>query len=316
MRATPNKSLIVILGPTASGKTAVSIELSRLAGCEIISADSRQIYKYLDIGTAKPSQVELNTVPHHFIDIIYPDENYSAGRFGMEAEKTVEEIIQKKKIPLLVGGSGLYIRALCEGFFKEFNTKERYEIRKKLTEGYDEQSKKSLYKLLLGIDPASADLYKDMNPRRVLRALEFFYSTGVPLSKAQKDSADRRDFKAIYFGIEIERDRLYSIIDKRAEAMWKGGLIKETKEILDFGFDPEINSLNTVGYKECIAYLKRKMSASEALEKMKQNTRRYAKRQMTWFRKNKEITWLHGYPEEIAKYILDFIISHRLFSYI
>ena len=296
-----NKTLIAIVGPTASGKTQVSIELSKLLNIEVISADSRQIYKYLDIGTATPSESELNAVKTYFINELEPDECYSAGKFGDDAEQVALQILNKGKIPVVVGGTGLYVQSLCEGFFDdEKDDLLRIGIKSKLDNLLKENGIDYLFNKLISVDRASAEKYSDKNPRRVLRALEYYELSGMPFSEAQKKYRKIRNFDVHYFGIKYPRAELYERINKRAEIMWKNGLLDEVKNVLSMGFSADLNSLNTVGYKEAIAYHNGQMSEEEALEKMKQNTRRYAKRQMTWFRKNKKIQWLTGTEEEIA----------------
>jgi tRNA dimethylallyltransferase len=300
-----SNKIIVILGPTASGKTEVSIELSKYLDLEIISADSRQIYKYLDIGTAKPTKEEQSAVPHHFIDILDPAQYYSAGKFGNDAEKVVQEIFLRGRIPCVVGGSGLYIQSLCEGLFDENDNENdtRLEIRICLENKFKKSGIENLYNELKEIDIDSANKYGDMNPRRIIRALEYYYSNHIPLSKAHNEFQTNRNFTPVYFGIEHERKELYDRINLRSENMWKSGLIEETKHILEMGYLPSLNSLNTVGYKECIAFLNNELSEKEAIEKIKQNTRHYAKRQLTWFRKNPNIKWLNGNPKNIAEVI-------------
>lgn len=298
-----NKTLIVILGPTASGKTGAAVELAKLLNIEIISSDSRQIYKYLNIGTAKPTAEEQQAVRHHFVDFVDPGEYYSAGIFGDEAEKKALELLGLGILPVVAGGSGLYIKALCEGFFDEENYKTDMELRDELQNRLEKEGKEALYEELKLCDPDSSKLYTDMNPRRVIRALEYFNTTGIPLSRARKEMTSPRDFEVYYYGIDIDRDKLYEKINLRSEIMWENGLLEETRKVLDMGYSPDLNSLNTVGYKEVIAFFNNEISEHEALEKMKQNTRRYAKRQMTWFRRNKKTVWLNGNNEEIAKQI-------------
>jgi len=298
-----NKSVIVILGPTASGKTGTAVELNKLLDIEVISADSRQIYKHLSIGTAKPDEEELSGVRHHLVDFLDPSIEYSAGQFEKDAEEVALNIFSKNKIPAIVGGSGLYIQAFCEGLFNDSSNK-NIEIRNKIESRFKEEGIDTLYQELLEHDPELASKYLDKNPRRVTRALEYFYTTGVPLSKAHKLFNKNKKIKCIKFGIEIHRDELYDKINRRAELMWENGLIDETKNILGMGYSSTLNSLNTVGYKECIAYLNGDLSADEALEKMKTNTRRYAKRQITWFKRFKDIVWLYGNSSQIAEQIL------------
>ncbi len=311
---------IAIVGATASGKTATSLELSFLLGLhndfafpvEIISADSRQIYRYLTIGTAKPSREDLETVPHHFIDCKNPDERFSAGDFGTEAAETLLTIRQRGKLPVIVGGAGLYVQALCDGFFEEAvevsddaaysQAIERERLA--LQTEFETQGIAPLFAELEKVDPASAKKYTDMNPRRIIRALEYYRATGVPLSEAHTASHVGRSFKTRFFGVHVEREELYIRINARAAAMFADGLLEETSSVLGLGYSPNLNSLNTVGYKEAMAHLRGEITLARAVELTQQNTRRYAKRQMTWFRRDERIEWLSGTPEEIAHSII------------
>lgn len=295
---------IVIAGPTASGKTDVSLELAKLMDIEIISADSRQVFKLMDIGTAKPSPAELAAVKHYYIDFLYPDEYFSAGKFGENAYNTLQEINAKGKMPVIVGGSGLYIKALIEGLFSE-ETEIEQEIKDSLQEIYDEKGKDELYRMLLDKDPVSASRYFDKNPMRVMRALQYYLATGQKFSLAQQNMPDR-NINVRHFAINWNREELYNRINMRTELMWNAGFRQETERILDLGYSPKLNSLNTVGYKECAAFLMNKISKDEAIDKMKQNTRRFAKRQMTWFRKIEGIKWLTGNSSEIGEKIAYF----------
>ncbi len=297
-------TLIIIAGPTASGKTAASLELAKNLDIEIISADSRQIYKYLDIGTAKPTKEELNSVPHHFIDILEPDAYYSAGMFGNEAEEKACGIFERGKIPVVCGGAGLYIKALSEGFFDEQKPSGYDEIREELNFRYRSEGIEQLYSELREADPESAEKNSDMNPQRILRALEYYHATGEKFSDMRERSTTKRNFNAFYYAIMTEREKLYKRINRRAEHMWKNGLIEETEKVLNMGFSRDLNSLNTVGYKECISYMDGNSSEKDALALMQQNTRRYAKRQMTWFRKVPGIKWLSGNATGISFQIL------------
>lgn len=278
---------IALVGPTASGKTGLSSYLSRLLPVEIISADSRQIYRQLTIGTAKPPAELMERVPHHFIDIVDPDEQYSAGRFGTEAAQTVRDIHERGRVPLIVGGSGLYIRALCEGLFDEA-TEDTSEHREQLEARLAAGGIEPLYSELQRVDPVSAERYSDRNPRRILRALEYYYTAGQPFAEAHS-RAQQRDFRTLYFSLEWERAELYQNINSRTVHMFAYGLVEETEAVLARGYSPELNSLNTVGYKECIALLRGEITRDEAINLVQQNTRRYAKRQLTWFRRNDAI---------------------------
>jgi tRNA dimethylallyltransferase len=242
--------------------------------------------------------------PHHFIDFAMPDDYYSAGLFGDQASARAEEIFSRGRLPVVVGGSGLYIKAMCEGLFKEDNTPaSKTAIRQSLDDKFNNFGIDTLYSELMQVDSKSALKYTDKNPRRIIRALEYYYTTGTPISKEWQDSPAQRNFNVVYFGIMPERPALYEKINLRSEIMWKSGLVEETERVISMGYSPALNSLNTVGYKETIDHLNGKITAIEALEKIKQNTRRYAKRQMTWFRRNSSIHWIEGPPEDTAQII-------------
>lgn len=302
-----SKTLIAIIGPTATGKTKLAIEMGLDLPVEIISADSRQIYRYLDIGTAKPDWKELKLIPHHFINIRNPDEHYSAGEFGSDAESTVHDIFNGGKMPLVVGGSGLYVKALCEGFFEEnFTSEEKVralQIRKEL----NLYSRESLYSKLYQVDPESAQLYQDKNYVRLVRALEFYYVKGIPISTYRRLYHRKPNFKTIYIGLTTSKNILYTNIEKRVDWMIQSGLVEEVYRILEMGFSPKLNSLNTVGYREIIEFFERKLSFKDSILRIKQNTKRYAKRQMTWFRKNPEIIWFDCSDYNIKNKVLNIL---------
>lgn len=286
-----NPNVIVIVGPTCSGKTDLSLKLAQIILAEIISADSRQIYKYLDIGTAKPSGDEIRKFPHHLIDILDPSENYDASMFEKDAEKMIEEILIKNKTPIVIGGSGLYIKALIDGIFDTAETDDKYKKELKIKRAI--LGNKYIYEELKKIDPESAAKMLPQNWKRVMRALEVYHSTGEPIWKHhQKQSYQKEkkyDFKQ--FGLNWDRKILYEYIDKRVDRMIEIGFVNEVKNILYRGYDKKLNSLNTVGYKEIIQYLDDVISLERAIDLIKRNTRHYAKRQLTWFRKDNRIQW-------------------------
>jgi tRNA dimethylallyltransferase len=257
-------TVLVLLGPTGVGKTALSKAIAEKVLLEIVSADSRQIYRYMDIGTAKPSLALQKQIPHHFIDILEPDEK--------------------------VGGSGLYIRALIEGFFQE-DIKDS-QLREKLQTRLKREGSGALYDELNRVDPAAAKEIHPNNTRRMIRALEVFYTAGIPISEIQEKNPDPAPFRAIKIGLAMERKKLYAKINQRVEMMFEEGLVEEVRRILNMGYPPEINALNSVGYREVIAYLRGDIDLFTCKELVKQNTRRYAKRQFTWFRKEQDITWM------------------------
>jgi tRNA dimethylallyltransferase len=284
-------NVIVIVGPTCSGKTTFSLKLAELIPSEIISADSRQIYKYLDIGTAKPSKQQLEKFPHHLIDVLDPSENYDSSMFEKDAESSIEKIFKQSKIPVVVGGSGLYIKALIDGIFETADKDE--EFRKELLQKRKEFGNEFLYDELKKVDSLSASKMLPQNWKRVIRALEVFHSTGEPIWKHhQKQSTSKtKKYNFKQFGLNWDRKVLYENINQRVDWMIENGLIDEVKNILNMRYDKNLNSLNTVGYKEIIQYLEGIFSLDRAVELIKRNTRHYAKRQLTWFKKDKRIHW-------------------------
>lgn len=296
----PKRSVLAIVGPTASGKTDLSFQIASLCNqkIDIICADSRQIYRGMDIGTAKPTKEEQAVIPHHCIDICNPDEHFSAGKFAKYARLCIDNSISQDRIPIIVGGSGLYIQALCEGFFTFESKDNSLDIRLELQELLLNKGKDFLFQELKKVDPSSAEEYSDMNPRRIMRALEFYKSTGLQFSKEKKEHISVPSFTTQYIGISFQRDKLYDRINKRSEYMWNNGLIDETSQLLQIGYDSHLNALNTVGYKEAIQVLHGKLKHKEGLEAMKQATRRYAKRQLTWFGNQMSVEWI---PEEILQ---------------
>ena len=279
-----------IVGPTAVGKTFLSQLLAQKIELEIVSADSRQIYRYMDIGTAKPDAWFRQKVPHHFIDICDPDEYYSAGLFGKQARQTIEQIFGRNKVPLVVGGSGFYIKALVDGIF-ELDAKDQ-EIRNVLESRLNSEGLSALFRQLQEVDPIYAQKISPNDRQRILRSLEVFLITGKPFSSFHEQQPEPADFEAIFWGLTMERKMLYKRINQRVELMLKEGLIDEVKHLLEMGYSPRLNALNTVGYKEVIAYLQNQINYAEMVELIKRNTRRYAKRQLTWFRADKRITWV------------------------
>lgn len=279
-------TLIVIVGPTAVGKTAVAIELAKKLQCEVLSADSRQFYQEMSIGTAKPEAKEMDGVAHHFINNLSINEEYSAGKFEAEALEKLGELYQKNKVAILVGGSGLFVNALCFGL--DDIPSASPELRNQLNAEYEEKGLEALQKKVSEIDPK---LYKTLdifNKQRLLRALEVYNVSGIPLSEFQKKSKIERSFDFIWIGLEMERAVLYDRINRRVDLMMKNGLLDEVKKLAEY---KHLNPLKTVGYQEFYDAFSNNTPISEAVEKVKQNSRRYAKRQLTWFKKNTETNW-------------------------
>lgn len=308
-----NPIVLAIVGPTASGKTPLSLSLARQLNAEIISADSRQIYRSLNIGTAKPTSEELSSIKHHFIDILDPDEEYSAGQFGIDARAKITELLSFGKTPLIVGGSGLYLRAIIDGFFEGPGRDD--EVRKELEERLEREGRESMYQSLLKADPDSALRADPSKVRRIIRALEVLKLTGKPMSVAQKELSSNVGYEVLQIGLEWPRSSLYDRINKRVDRMMESGLLEEVKSLLMQGYDLRCNSLNTVGYREIIDALASGHSIDEAVELIKRNTRQYAKRQLTWFRADKRIEWMpiEGDMDidQIAKIVLERFESRK-----
>lgn len=297
--------VIVISGPTCSGKTDLAIELALKLGTEIISADSRQIYKYLTIGTAKPSAEQLNQVKHYFIDELFPDEGFNADIFSKKANLIISEIHQRGKIPIVAGGSGLYIKALIDGL--DIPVDSNSELRKALMEKRKQFGNEYLHNELKKVDSISAEKLLPQNWKRIIRALEVYYTTQKTIwqfTSNQKNS----EYNFLQYGLLWNREELYQRINQRVDKMIESGLLEETKELLKLGYDKNLNSLNTVGYKEMIDFIEGKISLEKAIYLIKRNTRRFAKKQMTWFRKDKRIKWLDADKNSIEE-LVDIILK-------
>jgi tRNA dimethylallyltransferase len=283
-------AVLVLVGPTASGKTAVSLPLAEQIGAEIISADSRQLYRCLDIGTAKPSPEERKRVPHHFIDIRNPDEEYSAGEFGVSGAGEIECILSRGRIPLVVGGSGLYVRSLIDGFFEGPPADREY--REQLEQRVGERGVGDLLEELRRVDPEYGGIVDPTKPRRVIRALEVIHITGRPLSALHREQKREIRFESRQFGLSWKRPVLYDRINRRCSAMFEAGLLDEVERLVAKGYGPSLNALNTVGYAEAFAFRRGEITAEEMGARFAQTSRRYAKRQVTWFTRDPRIRWI------------------------
>lgn len=286
-----SNKIIVIVGPTAVGKTYVSIELAKKLDTEIISADSMQIYKGMDVGTAKIKTEEMQGIKHHMIDLIYPDENYSVSDFKREAEKNIDEMISRGKVPVIVGGSGLYVNSLI--YDLDFsNAKSNEKLRDYYTYYHKEHGEDALYEKLKKIDPESAKKIHKNNVKRVIRALEVYDLTGRKFSETNTDirkKSSKYDF--ILIGLRMDRKILYERINQRVDKMINEGLVEEVKSLLDKGFEKNLISMQAIGYKEIIEFLEGNITFEEAVNILKQNTRHFAKRQFTWFLKDENVKW-------------------------
>jgi tRNA dimethylallyltransferase len=299
-----NKQLIVVVGPTAVGKTALAIELAKHFQTEIISCDSRQFFKELTIGTAKPNEQELTEVKHHFINNKSINEDYNAGNFETDAIQLLNKLFETKNIVIMVGGSGLYVDAVCRGFDQLPNKNDS--LRKELNNLDIEQLQQQLKKL----DAAYFQRVDINNKQRIIRALEVCLATNMPYSTFLKTQKKIRTFNCIKIGLHLDREPLYNRINKRVEQMMKDGLLDEAKKTISFR---EKNALQTVGYKELFDYFDGKTTLEEAVALIQQNSRRYAKRQMTWFRKDQNIHWFKPNEKEaIILKINDLILTSNL----
>jgi len=295
----PDKTLIVVVGPTAIGKTELAIQLARYYDTEIISADSRQFFRETEIGTAKPSESELRAAKHHFINSHSISSEFSVGDFEKQALDKLEELFETKRYAILVGGSGLYIDAVCQGFDEIPKPSEG--IRKKLNHLFAEEGIAALQNALKEADPVYYSEVDINNPQRLIRALEVYETTGLPFSSYRIKKVKVRPFNIIKVGLDTSRSELYDRINWRVDQMIKSGLLQEVEGLLPFR---DLNALNTVGYTELFSYFDGELSLTEAIEKIKQNTRRFAKRQLTWFKRHADIKWFKpGETEEIIKYL-------------
>jgi tRNA dimethylallyltransferase len=299
MKSIGKKKLVVVVGPTAVGKTAVSIQLARRLQTEIISADSRQVFKELNIGTAKPSASELAEVKHHFIGNKSIEEEYDAGQYGRDALELIGELFKKYEQLILCGGSGLYVKAVCEGFDDLPEVPDG--VRARIIQSYEKHGMEWLQKQVGEKDPDYFLIVDQKNPHRLIRALELIETTQQPISLLRQQKRLHHDFEIVKIGLELEREELYHRIDHRMDQMIGEGLFEEAAS---FYLRKDLNALQTVGYREIFDYLDGLYDKEEAIRLLKRNTRRYAKRQLTWFRKDKEVKWFNpSHIEDIKSYV-------------
>jgi tRNA dimethylallyltransferase len=281
-----NKFIIVIQGPTASGKTALAIQIAKHFGAEIISADSRQFYQEMNIGTAKPSVEERREIKHHFVDFLSVRQEYTVADYEKQALAKIQELQKNNILPLVVGGSGLFVDALLKGINKIPETDET--VRKSLNEKWKTEGLYALVQELKACDPLSFQRIDLKNPRRIIRALEVFRTTSIPYSEFLKEDVTDRPFQSIKVAIETDREELYERIDKRCDAMLNAGLLKEVKDLWHLR---HFKAMQSIGYTEFFNYLDKETELEDAILKFKQHSRNYAKRQMTWLRKDKDVFW-------------------------
>ncbi|MCM1134680.1 MAG: tRNA (adenosine(37)-N6)-dimethylallyltransferase MiaA [Clostridium sp.] len=286
------KKLLILAGPTAVGKTALSLSLAGKVGGEIISADSMQIYKYLDIGSAKIQASEMEGVPHHLIDVLEPEEEFNVFRFQQMAKKAAEGIYKRGHVPILVGGTGFYIQALL--YDVDFSMEEdNLAVRRELEKLAKEKGSIYLHERLKQVDPDSAESIHPNNQKRIIRALEFYELNGTAISSHnEKERQKEAAYNCCYFVLNDEREALYRKIDKRVDDMMEAGLLDEVKKLKAMGCRREMTSMQGLGYKELLAHLGGECSLETAVALIKQNTRHFAKRQLTWFRRERNVIWI------------------------
>ena len=298
--------VIVICGPTASGKTSLSIELAKKIDGEIISSDSMQIYKDMSIGTAKPTVEEMQGIPHYLLDFVLPSERYSVADFKKEATKKIEDILSRNKTPIIVGGTGLYVDSLTKNIsYPEIEIDLKY--REELENLIEKNGLESLYRQAVQVDEQAMKNISANDKKRIMRVLEIYHQTGK--TKTQLEAESRLippPYQYIVFAIDMDREKLYERINKRVDIMIEQGLIEEVQKLIE-KYKEFPTAMQGLGYKEVVEYLDGKTTKDEMIEKLKMETRRYAKRQLTWFRKDKEIKWINGLAplEQNIQYILE-----------
>jgi tRNA dimethylallyltransferase len=302
--------LVAIVGPTAIGKSRLALRLARTFGGEIVNADSRQVYRYMDTGTAKPTPEELALVPHHLINITNPDESFSLAQYQELAYRAINDIHQRRKLPLLEGGSGLYVWTVVEGW-QIPRVPPRPELRKKLEAKAAAIGAEKLYQELVAIDPAAAQKIDPRNIRRVIRALEVYEQTSTPFSRLQRKQAP--PFASLIIGLTCDRAELYRRIDERVDRMMAQGLVREVEKLVKMGYDFTLSAMSTIGYKQIGMHLRGELSLEEAVQQVKYETHRFVRHQYAWFRlKDDRIKWfniLYPFEAEVESLVADFLQS-------
>ncbi|MBU5254828.1 tRNA (adenosine(37)-N6)-dimethylallyltransferase MiaA [Tissierella praeacuta] len=303
-------NLFILIGPTAIGKTALSVELAKRINGEIISADSMQIYKYMNIGSAKITKEEMENIPHHLIDIIFPNEDFTVADFKNNAVKLIKDINNRGKLPIVAGGTGLYINSLVYNLnFTQVAPNE--EIRVKLESLGDKHGNEYLHQELEKIDIESAEKISVNDRKRIIRAIEIFEITGKPMSEHNKNfRVPVEDYNLVMIGLNMDRKELYNRINLRVDIMIEEGLVEEVNNLLKMGYNKELVSMQGIGYKEILMYLEGNISLEKSIELIKQGSRNYAKRQLTWFRRDNRIKWVNvdkfSNLDDLSQYIIDY----------
>lgn len=304
-----NRPLIILTGPTAVGKTALSIGLAKAVDGEIISADSMQVYRKMNIGTAKIQQSEMQGVRHHLIDILDPGEDFNVVLFKKYALEATKDIYSREKIPVVVGGTGFYIQALLYDINFEDNDNDM-SYREELQTLAAEHGNSYIHDMLAGVDPESAEKIHENNVKRVIRALEFYKKTGMKISKHNEaESQKESPYNFEYFVLNDDRQKLYDRIDRRIDIMLADGLLDEVRSLVDEGYSRDLVSMQGLGYKEMIDYIQERYTLDEAVYTLKRDTRHFAKRQVTWFKREKQVTWVNKNEFDSEADILSFMIE-------
>ena len=304
-----NRPLIILTGPTAVGKTALSIGLAKAVDGEIISADSMQVYRKMNIGTAKIQQSEMQGVRHHLIDILDPGEDFNVVLFKKYALEAMKDIYSREKIPVVVGGTGFYIQALLYDINFEDNDNDM-SYREELQTLAAEHRNSYIHDMLAGVDPESAEKIHENNVKRVIRALEFYKKTGMKISKHNEaESQKESPYNFEYFVLNDDRQKLYDRIDRRIDIMLADGLLDEVRSLVDEGYSRDLVSMQGLGYKEMIDYIQERYTLDEAVYTLKRDTRHFAKRQVTWFKREKQVTWVNKNEFDSEADILSFMIE-------
>jgi tRNA dimethylallyltransferase len=292
--------VIVICGPTGIGKTSVGIELAEKFGGEIVSADSMQIYRYMDIGTAKPTVEEKRRIPHHMIDIVDPDEDYDAVQFSKQARAIIAELHNRDRLPFVVGGTGFYIKALLHGIFQSEPVNPQ--IRNRLKQESEENGSDFLFERLKEIDPSAAGRIHPNDSYRIIRALETIESSGKTISEHHQNHGFADDpFTALKIGLQLDRQNLYARIDERVDLMIEAGIVEEVTKLLEMGYTAELKSMQSIGYRHVVEFLEEKLSWDECVRTLKRDTRRFAKRQFTWFGADRQNYWYE--PDQLNEIV-------------
>ncbi len=300
-------SIIAVCGPTGIGKTSTAITIAEAERGEIIGADSMQIYRHMDIGTAKPTAAEQARVPHHLIDVVDPDDDFDAAKFARMASRVITDMAGRGVLPVVAGGTGLYIKALTRGLFE--SDAGDPEIRASLKAAADEKGGAALFGALEKVDPQTAARIHPNDTYRVLRALEVYETSGRPLSQLQAEHAFADEkYRCLKIGLTMDREKLYERINRRVDAMLSQGFEAEVRQLLDSGYAPELKAMQSLGYRHMAAYISGQIDRDEMRETMKRDTRRYAKRQLTWFRADRDMHWFEpGETEKILGLVRQFL---------